>query len=154
MNTGMRKAALNAYGKQNLAAQIEAASPHRLILMLFEGAIKSCNLAKLYMRNGEIANKGMAFSRAIAIIQEGLRLSLDKEQGGELAANLDALYDYMGRKLLQANMHNDLAAVDEVLQLLSGLKESWEQIGLTQNAPADGVPLQADRATPLSYGKA
>ncbi|MBS1156172.1 MAG: flagellar export chaperone FliS [Proteobacteria bacterium] len=153
MNAGMRKAALNAYGKQNLEAQVEAASPHRLILMLFEGAIKSCHLAKIHMQNGAIAEKGMAVSKAIAIIQEGLRLSLDKEQGGELAANLDALYEYMGRRLLQANLHNDPGILDEVLTLLSGLKESWEQINPAQAAVQQTAP-QSDRAAPLSYGRA
>lgn len=151
MNMGMRKAALNAYGKQDLAAQVEAASPHRLIVMLFDGAIKACNLAKLHMRNGAIADKGMAITKAIAIIQEGLRLSLDKEVGGELAANLDALYDYMGRMLLQANLHNDEAKLDEVASLLSDLKESWEQI---DPAKAATPSPSADRAAPSSYGRA
>ncbi len=153
MNMGMRKAALNAYGKQDLKAQVEAASPHRLILMLFEGAIKSCNLAKIHMQNGAIADKGMAITKAIAIIEEGLRISLDKEQGGELAANLDALYQYMGYRLLQANLHNDTSMLDEVLSLLSGLKESWEQIDPTQAATQQVAP-QPDRVQPLSYGRA
>lgn len=153
MNMGMRKAALNAYGKQDLAAQVEAASPHRLIVMLFDGAIKACNLAKLHMRNGAIADKGMAITKAIAIIQEGLRLSLDKEVGGELAANLDALYDYMGRMLLQANLHNDEAKLDEVTTLLSELKESWEQIDPAKAATPQLAP-QLDRAAPSSYGRA
>lgn len=152
MNAGFRKA-INAYGKQDLAAQVEAASPHRLILMLFEGAIKSCHLAKLHMQNGAVADKGMAITKAIAIIQEGLSLSLDKEVGGDLVANLEALYDYMGRRLLQANLHNDPAMLDEVLALLAGLKESWEQIDPARAAAPQEVP-QADRAAPLSYGRA
>lgn len=152
MNAGFRKA-INAYGKQDLATQVEAASPHRLILMLFEGAIKSCNLAKLHMQNGAIADKGMAISKAIAIIQEGLRVSLDKDQGGDLAANLDALYDYMGRRLLQANLHNDLAMLEEVLNLLAGLKESWEAIDPAKAAAQTGAP-QPERVAPLSYGRA
>ncbi len=153
MNMGMRKAALNAYGKQDLKAQVEAASPHRLILMLFEGAIKSCHLAKLHMQNGVIADKGMAITKAIAIIDEGLRISLDKEQGGELAANLDALYQYMGQRLLQANLRNDPAMLDEVLSLLSGLKESWEKIDPAQTAAQQAV-TEPDRVQPLSYGQA
>ena len=153
MNSGIRRAALNAYGKQDLATQVEVASPHRLILMLFEGAIKSCYLAKLHMQNGAIPDKGMAISKAIAIIQEGLRLSLDKEQGGELAANLDALYEYMGMQLLQANLHNDQSRLDEVLELLSGLKDSWQQIDPAQTA-VQSATAQPDRASPLSYGRA
>lgn len=152
MNIGMRKV-LNAYGKQDLKAQVEAASPHRLILMLFDGAIKSCNLAKVHMQNRAIADKGMAISKAIAIIQEGLRLSLDHEEGGELAANLDALYEYMGRQLLWANLHNDSGRLDEVIGLLVGLKESWAQIDPAQAAAQQTAP-QPDRGTPLSYGRA
>lgn len=152
MNAGFRKA-INAYGKQDLATQVEAASPHRLILMLFEGAIKSCHLAKLHMQNGAVADKGMAITKAIAIIQEGLSLSLDKDVGGDLVANLEALYDYMGRRLLQANLHNDPAMLDEVLALLAGLKESWEQIDPVRAAVQNEVP-PPDRAAPLSYGRA
>lgn len=152
MNAGFRKA-INAYGKQDLATQVEAASPHRLILMLFEGAIKSCRLAKLHMQNGAIADKGMAISKAIAIIQEGLRVSLDKDQGGDLAANLDALYDYMGQRLLQANLHNDLTMLEEVLNLLAGLKESWEAIDPAKAAVQPEAP-QPERVAPLSYGRA
>lgn len=155
MNMGMRKAAMNAYGKQDLAAQVEAASPHRLIVMLFDGAIKACNLAKMHMRNGAIADKGMAITKAIAIVQEGLRLSLDKEAGGELAANLDALYDYMGRMLLQANLHNDEAKLDEVAELLAGLRESWVQIDPAKAAAAEPEPsAPPSRAVPSSYGRA
>lgn len=151
MNAGFRKA-INAYGKQDLKAQVEAASPHRLILMLFDGAIKSCHLAKVHMANGAIPDKGMAISKAIAIIQEGLRLSLDKEAGGDLAENLDALYEYMGQRLLQANLRNDQAILDEVLELLSGLRDSWSQIDPARTDLPDAlVPEQ--RMAPLSYGK-
>lgn len=151
MNAGFRKA-INAYGKQDLKAQVESASPHRLILMLFDGAIKSCHLAKVHMENGAIPDKGMAISKAISIIQEGLRLSLDKEVGGELAENLDALYEYMGQRLLQANVRNDQAILDEVLGLLSGLRDSWAQIDPARNDLPDAVEPE-QRAAPLSYGK-
>lgn len=154
----MRKAALNAYGKQSLEAQVESASPHRLILMLFDGAIKSCNLAKIHMQNGAVADKGMAITKAIAIIQEGLSLSLDKEVGGELVANLEALYDYMGRRLLQANLHNDQAMLNEVIELLTGLKDAWEQIDPARAAAQPETQAadtqQPARAAPLSYGRA
>lgn len=153
MNAGTRKAAFNAYGKQNLETQVEVASPHRLILMLFDGAIKACCLAKAHMQNGAIADKGMAISKAIAIIQEGLRLSLDKEQGGEVVLNLDALYEYMGRRLIYANLHNDQVILDEVVGLLSGLKESWEQIDPARTV-AQESPVQQERsASSSSYGR-
>ncbi|WP_153109260.1 flagellar export chaperone FliS [Propionivibrio limicola] len=152
MNYAMRNTAMNAYGKQSLAIEVEAASPHRLILMLFEGAVTACHMGKLHMQNGSVAEKGMAISKAIAIIEEGLRLSLDKEVGGELVNNLDALYAYMGQRLLQANVKNDPALIDEVLGLLTGLKEAWAQIDPARAATSQSAP-QPDRSTPLTYGQ-
>lgn len=152
MNFATRNAALNAYGRQSIATEVEAASPHRLIVMLFEGAITACHMAKLHMQNGAIAEKGAAISKAIAIIQEGLLLSLDREQERELVANLASLYDYMGRRLIQANVKNDSAQIDEVLGLLIGLKESWEQIAPSKTQTDVHPP--ADRHNSMSYGKA
>jgi len=153
MKAGFHKA-MQAYGKQDLQAQVESASPHRLILMLFEGAIKSCNLAKMHMQNGAIPEKGMAISNAIAIIQEGLSLSLDKDVGGELAANLEALYDYMGRRLLQANVHNDESLLDEVLVLLTDSQDAWAQIDPARATSELGKESYPERTAPLSYGRA
>ena len=153
MNISTRNAALNAYGKQNLATQVEVASPHRLIVMLFEGAITACFLAKAHMQNGLVAEKGKAISKAIAIVEEGLRLSLDKEEGGELASNLDALYAYMGRQLLQANLRNDADRLDEVIGLLSGLKEAWQQIDPDKAMTTQPQALPT-RTAALSYALA
>ncbi|WP_028454379.1 flagellar export chaperone FliS [Chitinilyticum litopenaei] len=157
MSLGAKKA-LAAYGKQNLQSQVESASPGRLIVMLYEGAIKSIQLGRMHMQNGEIAEKGQAISKAISIIDEGLRLALDHEQGGELAANLDALYFYMMQQLLEANLRNTTEPLDQVLVLLNDLKEAWESI----SQPAAAQPpllsepaaeANQDRGT-LSYGKA
>lgn len=138
MNAIVRKA-LHAYGAQSLETEVAAASPHRLILMLYDGAIKAVNMAKAYMQNGQIAEKGAAISKAIAIIDEGLRLSLDKERGGELVHNLDALYAYMTQQLLLANIHNQVDTLDEVCGLLASLKEAWESIGSQVGSSASNV---------------
>lgn len=138
------KKALKAYGQVSLAASVETASAHRLIVMLYDGAIKAISLAKIHMGNGATAEKGAAISKAIAIIEEGLRLSLDKEKGGELAENLDALYDYMARQLLEANIYNKLEPLDVVLKLLVDIKEAWEGIDpaiQAQNSQAEQQPL-------------
>ncbi len=124
----VNKKALKAYGASSLDEQVAAASPHRLIVMLFEGAIKSINIAKYFLNQGLIAEKGSAITKAIVIIEEGLRLSLDKETGGELAENLDALYDYAANQLLVANIKNDEQILNVILELLNELKESWESI--------------------------
>ncbi|WP_035054079.1 flagellar export chaperone FliS [Andreprevotia chitinilytica] len=154
--TAAVKKALSAYGKQSLEAAVESASPGRLIVLLYEGAIKATQLGKLHMQNGDIPAKGKAITNAIAIIDEGLRIALDKQQGGDLAENLDALYFYMTRRLFEANLHNQPELLDEVTGLLGQLKEAWEEIAAVPvpvAAPA-AETAPTDRNNALSYGRA
>jgi flagellar secretion chaperone FliS len=148
------KKALSAYGQTSLDTVVESASPHQLIVLLYEGAIKAIQLGKIYMQQGLIAQKGAAISKAIAIIEDGLRLALDKENGGELAENLDALYDYISFELLQANINNVPERLDEMLSLLGQLKEAWLSIGATR---VESIPLEMDLdkqdRSNLSYGR-
>jgi flagellar protein FliS len=131
------------------------ASPHALILMLFEGALVSINLAKGFMLNHEVSHKCEAISKALAIIDEGLRASLDKEKGGEIARNLDDLYEYMGSRLIQANLKNQPEYLDEVARLLGEIKGAWEEIGKQPGvAAAAPAPMEEPpRRASLSYGK-
>lgn len=117
---------------------VATASPHKLILMLFDGAILSITSAAAAMEKKDIPTKGQAISKAIEIIINGLKASLDLEAGGELADRLSALYDYMSERLLYANLHNNRAALDEVTSLLQGLREAWEQISPTATPSAGG----------------
>lgn len=117
-----------AYRRVGLETQMDGASPHKLVLMLFDGALLAVANAQHHMRAGQVADKGRAISRAIEIIASGLQASLDLDSGGELAQRLEALYEYMGSRLLHANLHNDQGALAEVAQLLSELKEAWEKI--------------------------
>jgi flagellar protein FliS len=117
-----------AYRKVGLEGQLESASPHKLVLMLFEGAMLAIANAQHHMAAGNIAEKGQSISRCIEIIASGLQASLDLEIGGELALRLEALYEYMGQRLLHANLKNDQAALSEVATLLGDLKSAWEQI--------------------------
>lgn len=125
--TASMNSALQQYRKVGAQTGVEAATPHRLIQMLLEGALEKINLAKGYMQRNEIALKGSHISWAISII-DGLRMSLDKEAGGEIAENLDALYDYMGRRLLEANLNNDEGMLDEVSGLLLEIKSAWDAV--------------------------
>jgi flagellar protein FliS len=122
-----------AYNKVGVETGVESADPHKLILMLFEGAMLAVASASLHMtrKNGidDLARKGEAISKAINIITNGLKASLDLNSGGELAGRLGALYDYMGMRLLYANLHDQPAILDEVSHLLAELKDAWEQIG-------------------------
>ena len=106
-------AALKQYQTVNTQVQVFDASPHRLIQMLMEGGLSRLAQAKGAMERGQVALKGELLGKAIAIIG-GLREGLDLRQGGELAANLDSLYEYMSSRLLQANRSNDVAIIDEV----------------------------------------
>ncbi len=121
-------AAIKAYAKVGVESDVLGASPHRLISLLFEGALSEIARAKKGILRNEIAAKGGAISRAISIIGEGLNASLDKKAGGELAQNLSSLYDYMALRLVTANLTNDLAILDEVARLLTELKTGWDGI--------------------------
>ena len=118
-----------AYHKVGIETGVDAADPHKLVLMLFEGAMLAVSGASLHMQRNEIAKKGEAVSKAINIITNGLKASLDTQAGGELAERLAALYDYMCARLLHANLHNQPAVLDEVSHLLAELKGAWEKIG-------------------------
>ncbi len=120
---------LKAYENVGLETAIQSASPHKLILMLFEGARQAMLSARAGIEEGDTPKKGMAISKAIDIILNGLRASINLEDGGKLSEDLYALYDYMGRRLLHANLHNDLGALDEVTRLLGEIHSAWIEIG-------------------------
>lgn len=125
---GSMKNGANAYAKIDIETGVLAASPHKLIVMLFDGALTSVRMAQQHMQTGNIAAKGMAISKAISIIDGGLRASLNKDAGGDLALSLDSLYEYMGNRLLQANLKNAPDMLEEVYDLLQELKGAWEAI--------------------------
>ncbi len=153
----MTKHAVNAYSQVVVESGVADADPHKLILMLFEGAIKAVAKARLAMTKGEIAPKCEAIAKAIAIVQEGLQLSLDVKAGGELAENLNGLYEYMIHRLVFANLKNQVEPLDEVGKLLVDLKNAWAAIAPKQPQPemagvvSDNTPPQRNSA--VSYGK-
>lgn len=117
--------AAQAYAKVGIETGVAAASPHRLILMLYDGAIGALADARNHLAAGRIGPKGEAISKAIAIIDEGLKASVDTKRGGTIAAHLLELYDYMNRRLLMASMRNDARGLEEVASLLRELREAW-----------------------------
>ncbi|KQV54255.1 MULTISPECIES: flagellar export chaperone FliS [unclassified Duganella] len=126
---GTTSRGVNAYAKVGLETGVSSASPHKLIVMLYDGALAAIMTAATQMNAGNVQEKGKAISKAIRIIDDGLRASLDKEAGGEIARNLDALYDYMSRRLLEANIQNSPELLEEVRSLLADLRDTWNQIG-------------------------
>lgn len=115
-----------------------SASPHGLVIMLFDGAQSAIASARMHMQAGQTAPKAQAISKAVAIIQDGLMASLDRDAGGELGEQLFALYEYMVSRLIDANLANRAEPLEEVARLLQDLGSAWKSIGNTnQSAPAD-----------------
>jgi len=155
----MYEVAVNHYSQVGVGTGVASATPHQLILMLLEGALISANIAKLHMEKKSVQGKCEAISRAMAIIDEGLRVSLDKTAGGEIAENLDSLYEYMSNQLLMANLHGQTDYLDEVIRLLTEVKTAWEEITPDKampNAPAKYAVAGGEapaRRESQSYGK-
>lgn len=133
---GMSQNPAAAYRQVSTDIAVETADPHRLILMLFEGAQSALVMARVHMEQKNVAEKGVAITKAIDIVTNGLLASLDAEKGGELAERLAALYEYICHRLLWANLKNDVAALDEAARLLGELHSAWAQIA-PGNIPAE-----------------
>lgn len=118
---------LQAYQRVNAQTSITDADPHRLIQLLYNGALERINMAKARMQAKDFEGKGKLISKAIEIIG-GLRGFLDFEKGGDLAVRLEGLYDYMERTLFDANLKNDVQKLDEVADLLRSVKDGWDGI--------------------------
>ncbi|WGL29592.1 flagellar export chaperone FliS [Pectobacterium brasiliense] len=126
-----------AYAQVGVESAVMSASPHQLIVMLFDGAKSSMVRARILLEQGDIPGKGAALSKAINIITNGLKVGLDMEKGGELAENLSALYDYMTQRLMIANLHNDVKVIEEVETLLENIASAWRQIGPNYQPPQE-----------------
>ena len=122
------QSAIKSYAKVQYRSDVEIASPHRLIDMLYQGAIDRVVQAKGAMQYGNAELKGKKINSAVSIIG-GLRESFNTHDGGELAHNLDNLYIYIQRTLSNAHLKNDEKLLDEVVTLLSDLQSTWKQIG-------------------------
>ena len=139
----------NAYAKVGIETGEATATPHKLITMLFDGAKLALDKAYLHIQNNEIAAKGRAISHAISIINDGLRASLNKDVGGEIALSLDALYEYMASRLIEANLKNDLSILTEVNNLIVELREAWLAIDNSKPLPL-ATPISAQPYDPLT----
>ncbi len=113
-----------AYRKVGVASSVESATPHKLIEMLMDGALEKIQIAKACMGRKEIAKKCEAIDWTLNILG-GLQGSLDMERGGDVANNLSNLYDYMMRRLVEANTVNDPAVLEEVSRLMGEIREAW-----------------------------
>jgi flagellar protein FliS len=148
MNTA---AGIKAYAKTDLESGVLSADPHKLIALLFQGALLAIANAKNAMLRKDIPLKCKAITHAMRIIDEGLAASLDKNVGGDLVLNLAALYEYMCRRLLAANVNNDIEALDEVVRLLGELKGAWD--GIRESTLAMQAPVAQQKPSPLPMNK-
>jgi flagellar protein FliS len=122
-------AGASAYARVGLQTGVTGASPHRLIVMLYQGARQAIAQARMHLQQGNVEARGTAIGKAISIVENGLQQALNKEAGGEIAERLDALYTYMTRRLLDANLRQDERLLVEVDGLLATLEEAWIGIG-------------------------
>jgi flagellar secretion chaperone FliS len=118
-------AGANAYARVGVETGVMGASPHRLIVLLYQGARQAIAQARMHLQQGQVPDRGKAISKAIRIIESGLQQSLNLEVGGEIAGRLNALYSYMARRLLEANIKQSEAMLVEVDGLLATLEEAW-----------------------------
>jgi len=132
----MSKYATQAYKTVGVNTAVEGATPHKLILMLYDGLLRQLRLGRAHMQKGDLGAKATCLSKAISIIDQGLRASLNDEKGGDIAVRLRALYDYSERQLVHANARNDVAVIDEVIALFEPLRAAWHGIGEAGQPPA------------------
>jgi len=123
----MKKQFIQQYANNYVETAVSEAGPHKLIQMLYEGAIKNMNLAKVFMQQKNFEKKSEHINKALAILAS-LRSNLDLERGGDVARNLDGLYDYCYRTLFQSSAKNDVAMLEEVLEHIHTVSDAWQQM--------------------------
>ncbi|MGX5100257.1 flagellar export chaperone FliS [Enterobacter cloacae] len=128
----------SAYTAVSLDSQINGATPHELIVLLYDGAINAMKRAEIYFQSGNIARRGEMISRAINIIDNGLRAGLDHEKGGKIAEELESLYEYISRTLLEANLNKTGENLPHLISLMTEMSETWQLISPQQKQVKHG----------------
>lgn len=148
----------SAYRTVGVQTQANTQDQYQLVLLMLEATIESLNVARGAIVQGDVATKIAKIDKAIRIVQEGLRTSLDIDNGGELAANLANLYDYAVMRMTQGNAANDANALTEVIQLLKPIAEAWREMrSASQNEPAaaaEAAPAPVKTAAAAPEAKA
>jgi flagellar protein FliS len=145
MFTSVNSRAAAAYKRVATDTGVQTASPHELVSLLFDALLQSLARARGALEAGDVATKGAAIGKAVRILEEGLKAGLNMEQGGELAQNLHGMYGYCVSRLTHANLHNDMAALTEVVELIKPVAESWQSIRSTQATPVGAANNSAFR---------
>jgi flagellar protein FliS len=129
MFTSVNSRSASAYKRVSVDTAVDLANPHQVVNMLFEGLLGAVGAARAAMERGDIATKGEQITKAVRILDEGLKPALNLQDGGELAANLNGLYGYCVVLLTTANHRNDDAALADVIRVIEPLAQGWKQIG-------------------------
>lgn len=117
-----------AYAKVGVESAVMSASSDQLITLLFDGALSALVRARLFLQDGNIVKKGESLSKAINIIDNGLKVGLEEDSEDELTRNLYSLYRYMVHRLLRANLDNDVTIIEEVETLLRNIADAWKEV--------------------------
>jgi len=128
MFTSVRSRAAAAYQRVGAETLVQAGDPHTLVDLLYDALLRSIAQATGAMARQDVATKGAALGKAVRILEEGLKAGLNLREGGEIAANLNRLYDYSILRLTQANLRNDARALEEVTRLIEPVAQSWKAI--------------------------
>lgn len=122
-----------AYARIEVESAVMSASQQQLVTMLFDGALNALVRARLFLQDGNLEGKGLSLSKAINIIDNGLKAGIDESSSDELTQNLLALYSYMVRRIFQANLHSDISAIEEVENLLRNIADAWKEVAQMPN---------------------
>ena len=136
---GLRRHSVNAYASVGLETQVLSASPERLITLLFDGALSAIAKARLHLQQGNIAERGLAISKAIDIVDSGLKAAVDREAGGEVATNMVATYELVLHHLMQANLNADEEKLTLAETVLKEISSAWREACDTSR---EHTPLQ------------
>lgn len=127
---------VKAYAKVGVESQVNAASPHQLIVMLYDGLLESLRLAHLCMQSGDVAQKSTEITRALRIVQEGLMPALDFDRGGDIARQLMGIYEYVSQHMVIASARNDEQKLTVCIAMIENIREAWIAIGQQGAGPA------------------
>ena len=128
MFTPINMRSVNTYKNIAVETAVTTADPHQLVSLLFDALIQSLGAAKSGIESGNTSSKGKAITKAVRILEEGLKAGLDMQKGGEVALTLRSLYDYSIYRITEANMRNDGAILEEVISALAPVADGWKQI--------------------------
>lgn len=144
----MARSGASVYARVGLETGVMSASPHQVVSMLFNGVKAAITMARHHMAHNEIAAKGKAISKAINIIDNGLKTGFEADTNNpaalELVANLMDLFDYTVKCLLRANLRNDPALLDEAERLLDSVGTAWRETdpkNMAQASNQDAGPV-------------